>query len=56
VNRTIVTTALGDSLTIGTAGVFTLTARDAYDNQRDAFDDSFIAQALVDLEHVAPCA
>ncbi len=53
------TTALGDSLTISTAGVtrtFTLTARDAYDNQRDAFDDSFIAQALVDLEHVAPYA
>ena len=51
------TTALGDSLTIGTAGVtrtFTLTARDAYDNQRDAFDDSFIAEALVDLQHVSP--
>uniref|UniRef100_A0A7S0EWB6 PA14 domain-containing protein n=1 Tax=Hanusia phi TaxID=3032 RepID=A0A7S0EWB6_9CRYP len=43
---------LGDSLTIATAGVtrtFTLTARDAYDNQRDANDDAFIARAtLVD--------
>jgi len=49
------TTALGASLTIGTAGVtrtFTLTARDAYDNQRDAFDDSFIASALLDLQYV----
>jgi hypothetical protein len=36
------------SLSISTAGVtrtFTLTARDAYDNQRDATDDSFIARA-----------
>jgi len=38
------------SLSISTAGVtrtFTLTARDAYDNQRDATDDSFIARATM---------
>jgi len=38
------------SLSLTTAGVtrtFTLTARDAYDNQRDATDDSFIARATL---------
>jgi hypothetical protein len=38
------------SLSISTAGVtrtFTLTARDAFDNQRDAIDDSFIARATL---------
>ena len=41
---------LGVALTIATAGVtrtFTLTARDAYDNQRDETDDSFIARAVL---------
>ena len=41
---------LGVALTIATAGVmrtFTLTARDAYDNQRDQTDDSFIARAVL---------
>jgi len=40
---------------VATAGVtrtFTLTARDAFDNQRDALDDSFVASALLDLEHL----
>jgi len=41
---------LGVALTISTAGItrtFTLTARDAYDNQRDSTDDSFIARATL---------
>jgi hypothetical protein len=41
---------LGPALSIATAGVtrtFTLTARDSYDNQRDALDDSFIARATL---------
>jgi len=41
---------LGVALTISTAGItrtFTLTARDAYDNQRDSTDDSFIARAVL---------
>jgi hypothetical protein len=45
--HTTISDSLG-SLTLSTAGVtrtFTLTARDAYDNQRDAIDDSFIARA-----------
>ena len=45
--QTTVSDSFG-SLTLSTAGVtrtFTLTARDAYDNQRDAVDDSFIARA-----------
>ena len=47
------------SLTLSTAGVtrtFTLTARDAYDNQRDAVDDSFIARAslLSDDSSIVP--
>eukprot|EP00960_Hanusia_phi_P062334 765116-Hanusia_phi.AAC.3 len=38
------------SLSLSTAGVtrtFTLTARDAYDNQRDSSDDAFIARATL---------
>ncbi len=49
---------LGPALSIATAGVtrtFTLTARDSYDNQRDALDDSFIARATLStaLVHTA---
>jgi hypothetical protein len=47
--------ALGSGLTVATAGVtrsFTLTARDAYDNQRDALDDSFVGRAQLDLENL----
>mmetsp|Transcript_34887 Transcript_34887/g.82189 ORF Transcript_34887/g.82189 Transcript_34887/m.82189 type:complete len:5981 (-) Transcript_34887:63-18005(-) len=44
-------TLSGDSdVSLTTAGItrtFTLTARDAYDNQRDATDDSFIARAVL---------
>ena len=49
--------AFGVALTVSTAGVtrtFTLTARDAWDNQRDALDDSFIATASLDLQHLPP--
>ena len=49
------TTTAGAALTVGTAGVsrtFTLTARDAYDNVRDALDDSFVAQATLDVEQL----
>uniref|UniRef100_A0A7S4KLE9 PA14 domain-containing protein n=1 Tax=Guillardia theta TaxID=55529 RepID=A0A7S4KLE9_GUITH len=41
---------VGGSLSLSTAGVtrtFTLTARDAYDNQRDSTDDAFIARATL---------
>lgn len=51
--------ALGAALTVAMAGVtrtVTLTARDGCDNQRDAFDDSFLASALLDLEHLPPHA
>ena len=46
-------TVLGASMSVATAGVtrtFTLTARDAYDNQRDALDDFFIARASLDSD------
>ena len=51
---------LGVALSVSTAGVtrtFTLTARDAYDNQRDEVDDTFIARAVLndDASHQAHC-
>ena len=47
--------ALGSGLTVATAGVtrsFTPTVRDAYDNQRDALDDSFVGRAQLDLDNL----
>ena len=47
-------TVQGVAMSVSTAGVtrtFTLTARDAYDNQRDAVDDFFIARASLNSDN-----